>query len=72
MAPTQIIDLASRVIGNLVVVFQLVGYFADTRAHDAAKVVVPPFDPLAGFTVVRRPTEIRRVNIGGQAFLKSV
>lgn len=43
-----------------------------TRAGDRTEIVVLPVDSLAGLAVVRRPAEIRRIDVGRHAFLEPV
>ena len=68
----QIVNLARRVIGNLVIVFELVGDFRNPCPGHRTHIVVPPVDALTGFAVVWRPAKIRWVDVGGQAFLNAV
>ena len=72
MAARQVIDLAGGVIGDLVVIFHLVGNLGHPGTRHRAEVVIPPVDPLARLAVIRRPAEIGGVDIGGQAFLEPV
>ena len=71
-AARQIVELARRVVGNLVVIFHLVGYLGNAGAGDRSHVVIPPVDALARLAVVRGPTEIGRIDVGRQAFFESV
>ena len=70
MAARQVIELAGRVIGDLIVVFHLVRNFRDASTSDRPHIVVPPVDPLAWFAVIWGPAEIRRVNVCGQTLFK--
>ena len=70
LAARIVVNLTRRMIGNLVVVFHLVGDFGHARACDRPHVVIPPLDPLARFAIIRGPAEIRWVNIRCHAFFK--
>ena len=71
-APRQIIDFAGRIIGNLVVILELVGDLGHTSAGHRPHIVIPPVDPLAGFAVIRCPAEVARIDICGQTFFKAM
>ena len=68
----EIIHLARRVIGHFVIELHLVGNLGNTGPRYRAHIVIPPFDPLARFAIVRRPAKIWRVNISGQAFFETM
>ena len=68
----QIIKLSRGVIGDLVIIFHLVGDLGHTRTGDGSHVVVPPINAFARFAVIRRPAKIGRVDIGGQPLFKPV
>ncbi|MNS74770.1 hypothetical protein D3C72_1082540 [compost metagenome] len=68
----QIVELAGGVIGHLIVIFHLVGDFGDTRTGDGAEIVIPPVDALAGLGIIRRPTEIRRIDIRRQTLFEAM
>ena len=71
-AARQVVKLLHRLMGDVVVIFKLVGDLRHARAGDGAKVVVPPVDPLPRLAVIRRPAEIGGVDVGRQAFLEPV
>ncbi len=68
----QVVDLRPGLMGNVVIVFQLVGDLGHPGAGDRPHVVIPPVDPLARLAVVRGPAEIGGVDVGGQPFLEPV
>ena len=68
----QIIELAGGLIGNFIVIFQLVRGFANTSAGDAAKVVIPPFNPFTRPTIIGGPAKIGRIDIGGQPLFEAM
>ncbi len=72
MAACKIIDLAGRIIRDLVIIFHLVGNFGHARTGDRAHVVIPPFDPFARLAVIGGPAEIGGIDIGGQALFEPV
>ena len=72
LPPRNIVELARRVIGNLVVILHLVGDLGDAGAGDRAQIVIPPVDPLARPRIVRRPAEIGGIDIGRQPLLEPV
>ena len=72
VAAGEVVELGGGVMGDLVVVFHLVGDLCHTRAGDGAEVVVPPVDPLARFAVIRGPAEVGGVDVRGQALLEAV
>ncbi|MNL59078.1 hypothetical protein D3C87_1827750 [compost metagenome] len=59
-------------IGHLVIIFHLIGDFSDTRTGDRAEIVIPPVDPFAGLGIIRRPTEIRRIDIRRQTLFEAM
>ena len=70
LAARQIINLARRVIGNLIIIFHLIGDFGHTRAGDRPHIVIPPINPLTGFAIIRRPAKIGGINIRRQTLLE--
>ena len=68
----QIIELAGGMIGNFIVIFQLVRGFANTSAGDAAKVVIPPLNPFTSPAIIRGPAKIGRIDIGGQTLFEAM
>ena len=62
-------QFARRVVGHLVIEFELVGDLGDAGPNDRAHVVVPPVDPLARVVVIGRPAEVGRIDVGRQALL---
>ncbi len=72
LTPAQIVNLAGGVIGDLIVIFHLIGNLGHPGPGDRPKVVIPPVDPLAGFAIIRGPAEIGGVNIGRQALFEAV
>ena len=72
IATHQIIKLAGSVMGNLIIIFQLIGCLANTGARDAAHVVIPPIYAVTGLTIIQCPAEIGRINICGQALFKAM
>ena len=67
LAARQIIQLGLGVIGDLIIIFHLVGNLGHTRACDRPHIVIPPVDPLARLAIIGRPAKIGGVDIGGQA-----
>ena len=72
LAAGIVIDLARGVIGDLIVVFHLVGNLGHACTGDGPHVVIPPIDPLTRPAVIGGPAEIGGVDVGGQAFLEPV
>ena len=72
VAARQVVKLAGRLVGDLVVIFELVGDLGDAGALDRAQIVIPPVDALAGACVVGRPAEIGRIDVGRQPLLVAV
>ena len=72
VTPPEIINLSHRVIGDLVIIFELVGDLCHPCPGDGSHIVIPPVDPLARFAIIRRPAEIRRVDIRGQPLFEPV
>jgi hypothetical protein len=68
----QVVEPLARVVGDVVVVFHLVGDLGHAGAGHGAEVVIPPVDPLAGLAVVGGPAEVGGVDVGGQPLLKAV
>ena len=59
-------------MGDLVIIFQLIGDLGHARARDGSKIVVPPVDPFPRLAVVRGPAEIGGIDVGGQTLLEAV
>ncbi len=57
---------------HLIIIFKLVGLLGDTCLLDREQVVIPPVHALLRLAPVRGPAEICRINVGCQAFLKTV
>ena len=72
VAAGEVVELGGGVVGDLVVVFELVGDLGGAGAGDRAEGVVPPVDALAGPGVVRGPAEVGGVDVGGQPLLEAV
>ena len=68
----EVEDALAGEMGDLVVIFELVGHLRHAGFGDGGEVVVPPVDALAGLRPVRRPAEIGRVDVGGQPLLEAV
>ena len=71
-AARQVIKFAGRVIGDLVVIFHLIGNLGHACASDRAHIVIPPIDPFTGFAVIGGPAEIGRIDVSGQTVLEPV
>ena len=65
-------QLLDRVERDLIVIFELVGCLGDTGRRYRAEIVIPPVDALAGLSIIRRPAEVGRIDVGGQPFLESM
>ena len=72
IATRQIVKLAGGLMGNLIIIFQLIGCHANIGARDTAHVVIPPIYAITNLTIIRCPAEIGRVNICGQALFKAM
>ena len=68
----KLVKLGLCVIGDLVIIFHLVGRFSHTGTGHRAHIVIPPINPLTGFAVIGGPAEISGINVSGQTFLKAV
>ncbi len=68
----RIVQRAHGVEADLVVEQQLVGDFGHAGAGDALHVVIPPVDALVGLAPVRRPAEVRRIDVRRAAFLEAM
>ena len=72
VAARQIIELCFGLIGNFIVIFELVGDFGGTRSGDRTEIVISPVDTFTGLAIIWRPAEIRRVDVGGEPLLETV
>ncbi len=72
MAAREVVELARRVVGDLVVIFHLVGDLGNAGAGDRTQIVIPPVDAFAGLAVVRRPAEIGGIDVGRQPLLEAM
>ena len=71
-AAGEVVELGGGVVGDLVVVLELVGDLGGAGAGDRAEVVVPPVDALVGPGLVGGPAEVGGVDVGGQPLLEAV
>ncbi len=72
MTARQIVKLRLRLIGNLVVIFELVGDLGGTCVGNRTEIVIPPVDALTGLAVVGRPAEIGGIDVGREALFEAV
>src|SRR3546814_6094833 len=69
---SDLVEFRFALEGDLVIVFELIGDLGDAGAADGAEVVIPPVDALARLAVIRGPTEVGGVDVGGQPALEAV
>ena len=68
----ELVEPEFGVIGDFVVIFELVGNFSGAGIRNGTEIMVPPIDPLVRFRPVRCPAEIGRVDVCRQALFKTV
>lgn len=68
----QVIELASGVVGYLVVILHLVGDFGNPCTRHRTEIVIPPVDPLARLGIIGRPAKIRGIDVGRQTLFEAV
>ena len=64
LAPGELKQFEFRLVGNLIVEFQLIADLGDSGLRDRTEVVIPPVDALERPLPVRRLAEIGRVDVG--------
>ena len=72
MSARQVVYLAQRLVGDLVIELQLVAGLGHARTGDRSEIVIPPVDPLARLAVVGRPAEVGGIDVGRQTLLEAV
>ncbi len=68
----EVPQLAYGVVGDVVVVVELVRHVGDAGVDDRIHVVEPPIESTIGIGPVRGPAEVGRVDVGGQSFFEPV
>src|SRR3546814_11358954 len=68
---SDLVEFRFALEGDLVIVFELIGDLGDAGAADGAEVVIPPVDALARLAVIRGPTEVGGVDLGGRRIIET-
>lgn len=68
----KLIEFLTGKMGNLIIIFQLIGGLGYPCPGHRAQIMIPPVYALSGLSVIRRPAKISRVNIGSKTFFKTM
>ncbi|MDT4889081.1 hypothetical protein FQZ97_1257360 [compost metagenome] len=72
MTASEIVELGFCLIGDLVVIFELIGNFCRSCTSDRTEVMIPPINAFAGLAIIRCPAKISGIDVCRQALLKAV
>ncbi len=72
MTTRKIVELGFCLIGDFIVILELIGDFCRSSTGDRAKIMIPPVNTFARLAIIRCPAKIGRINVCRQALFKAV